>query len=373
MSLPSIPMNKKNIVNLIRNIQIPNNDIKLLRYLSVIIGFEMSEISKPCYSPKVIKYKKDLMYLIGIKDSEITEFVKNLGTTYSKFDIFKDKFTVSIIIAMIKFSKTNVEISKLLFHFLGIKFYSSLMHISFPKFCSTFLWNKSLDRISSKHLFREKEGVANTINYLCDNIYNTYHVKISVQDFSDYDLIRMIYDLRHRISQSLKSLAEVYYNLQKKGTSSELGDIDEAEADNLMLLADKISITVCTYGTIDQEALSLSSEKSGIRKELCHLIINEISDVDYREELRFILILIGKAATYKYICRDSHKNTMIRRISVNNIKVGSYTVSEEIYKFLEKTKFSFRLKSYQTNQVVIFFLNYILKFIQNKICSKSNS
>lgn len=348
----------------------PKDDKKLIRYLASSIGAEITNISKPCYSPKVIKYKTDLLHLLGVSGVDIKYFLKNLDSKYSRFDIFSDQYTISIIISMIYFSQNKKpEISKLLFHFLAIKFYSSLFHISFPRFCSDFLWNKTMDKISSKHLFREKNGAANALNYLVDILFDKYEIKISKETVSDYDLVRMVYDLRHRLSQSIKSFAELYYSTQKKdAAASSTLDIDESESDNLSLLSDKISMSICTYSTVDQDALKFAITKSGFKKEIATTIINEISDVDYKEQLKFILILIGKVSTYKYICRDAHRNTMIRKVAINNEKVGNYVVSDEIFKFLKNTKLGYTLQGYQKRQVIIFFMHYVLKYIQRKIC-----
>lgn len=351
-------------------LDVPTEKIRELnRYISTIIGSELNEISRPCYYPKTIKYKNDLFARLNVKPGDIKAFVKQFDSDVSKYNMFNDDFTIVLLMSTIYFAKTKrIELSRLCYLLLAIKFYTSLVHISFPKFCNEDLWSITLTRISPKHLFRDHNGVSNAVVYVSDVLYKKYFSILEKNEMSSHEIVRITFDLRSRLSQSVKSFAEMYYSLQKsgvKGYPSE-GDIG-TESTDLHLVADKISMSMCTFEQVDDKAVEFALTKCGMRRDISYSLISEISSVEYKDRIRFIVVLMGKLYLLKNMCKDSGRNILIRKIE-NNAAVGSYIVKNEIIKLLYETELGFRLKTLNKSQLVIFFSHYMTLFIQKRLC-----
>jgi len=351
-------------------LDVPTEKIRELnRYISTIIGAELNDISRPCYYPKTIKYKNDLFARLNVKPADIKSFVKQFDADIARFNMFNDDFTIVLLMATIYFAKTKrTELSRLSYLLLAIKFYSSLVHIAFPKFCNEDLWSITLTRVSPKHLFRDRNGVSNAVVYVSDALYRIYANILMKDEISSHEITRITFDLRHRLSQSVKSFAEAYYALQKsgiKGYPSE-GDIG-TESTDLHLVADKISMSMCTFEQIDDKAIEFALTKSGMRRDIAYSLISEISSVEYKDRIRFIVVLMGKLYLLKNLCKDSGRNILIRKIE-NEAAVGNYIVKNEIIKLLYETELGFRLKTFNKSQLVIFFSHYLTLFIQKRLC-----
>ena len=133
----------------------PKGDAEVHRYVSKIVGTEISEVTRPCYVPKLIKYYSDLQKYTGITDNEIKTFKSGISSPYATFNIYNEKYTILLIIAVLYYMrKKKTEIAKTFFKLLSLKFYSSRLHIHFSKFCNEDLWVSSLDKLSPKHLFK---------------------------------------------------------------------------------------------------------------------------------------------------------------------------------------------------------------------------
>ncbi len=338
-------------------------------YLANIIGFELTALTTPCYAQKLTRYEKDFMAKCKITPQKVKMFKKQLDPKYAKFSMFNNSFTVALIMMTIYFSRIkDYENAKFAYLLLSIKFYGSLVLISFPRFCNKDLWELTLSNISPKHLFREKNGISNTIFYLSEIVYKKFQSKLSTPSTTDFDIVRLTFEIRGRLSQSIKSLAEKYYSIQKSGQkiASEYDENLSIE-DNLNTIADKISTSICTFEQIDDKCLELAILKSGLRREIAESLIDELSSVNYREIMRFIIILICRVSSIKSICRENTRLALIRKIDSGS-KIDKYIVKKEILQMMYETELGFRLKTMNKSQLVIFFVHYITKFIQIKIC-----
>jgi predicted secreted protein len=283
------------------------------------------------------------------------------------YAMLNDQYTIMLIMGMLYMSRQKRrETAKLLYTFIALKFYSSLVHISFPKFCSDELWKLTLTKVSPKHLFREKNGVPNALLHIIEMLYKRYEPVLSGKEIREKDLVRVIYDLRHRLSQSLKSFAEAYYDLQKKGGFLKTSGEEDENAD-VQLISDKISMSICTFGQVDDVALNIAIAKSGINRDIGTSTILEISSVNYKDRMRFILILMGRTGNIKLLCTESGRNSFVRKMETG-LKIGKYSAREEILSMLYSTELGYRLKSIYTTQLVVFFSHYMAFYIKGKIC-----
>lgn len=346
----------------------PEEDSKVYRYISRILGIELSEVSKPCYKPKVVKYFSDLQHMLGVSDEKIKEFVSSIVVPYPHiFKIYKEKFTVLLLIAIIYYiRKGKPEIAKTFFTFLNLKFYSSKVHQHFPKFCNGDLWIITLDRLSPKHLFRTQKGISSAIIYIAEFDFNKNKEKLKSQTLDDKTLGDIVYGLRTKITQSVKSFAQLYHKLYNDGLTRTASE--DEEIGGVKLVADKISMTMCTFGQIDKGALSKAIINSRLRKDLSISIISQISVAEYKDKIRFIIILISRLGDLKSVCKEQDRLKLIRRINSNYKIGGRYILKNEIKDLLYSIESGYQLKTLYDVQLVNFFSHYLTLFIGSRIC-----
>lgn len=346
----------------------PEEDSKVYRYISRILGIELAEVSKPCYKPKVVKYFSDLQHILGIDDDKIKEFVSGIVVPYPHiFKIYKDKFTVLLLIATIYYTrKGKPEIAETFFTFLNLKFYSSRIHKHFQKFCSGDLWILTLDKLSPKHLFRTQKGISSSILYIAEFDYKKNKEKLKSPKLQDKILGDIVYGLRTKIAQSVRSFAQLYYKLYEAGATKT--GVEEDEIGGVKLVADKISMTMCTFGQIDKGALSKAIISSRLRKDLSISIVSQLSVSEYKDKIRFIIILMSRLGDLKSVCKEPERLRLIRRIN-SNFKIGGrYLLKNEIKDLLYSLESGYQLKNLYDIQLINFFSHYLTLFIGSRIC-----
>jgi hypothetical protein len=356
------------------NITFPEkiNDTECYKFISKIIGTEISRLSKPCYYPKLTIYYQDLQEITKFDDLMIKKFRDTVLDRYSKFAIFNDKYNVLLLMGIMYFSaKRKFEIAKLFYLFLAIKHYSNVFHKHFKLFCKDELFTMALEKVSHKHLYKTKGGVSPTITYLAEDEFRRYKPILSkpTKDIKDAELVSLIYSLRTRVSQSVKSFAEQYYKLYQTGEGIKKSeDEGEDEGENqALLISDKYSMIMCTYGQIDKAALEKAIIQSGIRKDIALTIVTQMSNPDYREKIRFIINLIGRVEKITNICVESGRGRLIRKIT-SGVRVDKYSVKDEISELLHSLDSGHQLRTIYEPQLIIFFCHYLTLFLKSRIC-----
>ncbi|MCK5021112.1 MAG: hypothetical protein KAS32_29145 [Candidatus Peribacteraceae bacterium] len=344
----------------------PENESKTYRELTKIIGAELSNISKACYLPKINRYFSDLQKQTGVSDELIKEFKKNINPKYKSFNLYQDKITIMLMLNVVYYLRHKKEnLARAFFRILGIKFYSSILHRFFPKFCSEELWIMALDSLSPKHLFKIHKGTGGSVMYISDFDFNKRMNDLKNLKLDDKDLVMAVYGLRTKIFQSSRSFAESYYRIQKEKQKPSATEDDVSAA---QLIAEKYSMLICTYGQIDKLALSKAIINSGVRKDLAITIVSEMASSENRNKLKYILILLGRIENFKVVCNEQGRNKLVRQV-LSDVKVlKKYSVKEEIKGLMYELPSGYQMRTIYDTQLVNFFMNYITIFIQNRIC-----
>jgi hypothetical protein len=297
----------------------------------------------------------------------VQAFNSNLDPMYRKMPLVTESYTSVLIQSILYFIKEGErEIALMLHHILTIKFHSSMMHILFPKFCADDAWKIALEKISMKHLYKQKGDIPSSILYLSEIIFEKYLPKM--KNIDDFTLIRWVYEVRHRIAQSAKSFAELCHKITIEKKSGVIDSPEEVEARDIQLVADKVSMSMCTFGQIDNIALEKAINRSGIRREIAKQIVTELSDETYRNNIKFLLVLINRLHDrLKELCTDNKRNIIIRKIMVGT-KVGNYSPKNQIIELVDSLESNYRYKTINQDQIVLFVSNYVLIYTANKIC-----
>ncbi len=340
-------------------------DRKIHRKITNTVGSELSNLGRPCYYPKISRYFSDTLSDLKLELDDLKRFKNtNIGKRYASFSIISDKQTLLLVVGIVYFARQKkTDISELFFLYLALKFHSNLMYRQF-KFCQPDAFAMALERISHKHLYKVQNGIPPTIQYLAKAEYKKYAKVLGSNKLTDESIIRMVYALRTRLSQSIKSFAETYYKIVEEGRKQTTSDEHD---DKLQRVADKIAMTMCTYGQVDKKAMSQAILKSGIRKELGITIASEISDPDSKDDVKFLLVLMHRLSDLKNVCIESRRLFMVRKVESGQ-KVGNYSPRDQIMKIIKSLPSSYSLRTVHDSQVIIFVSHYMTLFLQKRIC-----
>ena len=345
---------------------------KLLSFISKVVGNELSNMLSPCAKTKFVPYKNDLIAYTGVDDKLIAQ-LKSQFVFLKQQEVMNDNFTLKLIILIIYFIRNKKQnVAEYLFLFLALKFYSSLVHKYF-RFCNSDVWNTALNNLSIKHLFRVHGSISSAVMYLSKEVFSANKALLLNPSLTEIDIMKIVFSLRHRINQSLNSFAKMYYYVwdhkQTMGLETQqTEDTRKEENEGIQVVADKLSISICTYGTIDHEALEKAISISGMRRDLAVDTVKSFSSVEWREEMLFIIVLIDRIEKLNTLCMDSGRNKVIKKINSDKIKIGNYSVRDKILDLLYGLENNFSLKTINTNQLVLFFLQYITIFIRKRVC-----
>ena len=347
----------------------PKSDSDIYKYMSKIAGNELSNMVKPCYYPKPVIYFKDILDKLNINLDTIKEFKNGIDPKYKTINIYNEKYTVALILAILYYSRIKkYEIAKLFFLFLAIKFYSSRLHTHISTFCNEDLWIITLDRLSHKHLFKTKKSISSAISYIAEFDFEKNKNLLSKENMKDTELMVVVYGLRQKVAQSVKSFAQLYFKLYEEGKNIKSSTSGESEVEGSQLVADKISMTMCVFGQIDRDALKKSIIQGRLRKEMASTVVSEFSTTEYKDKMRFIIILMSRLMSLKSVCVESDRNKFMRKMN-SNVKIGGkYVLRDEILELLYSLESGYQLKNIYENQLMSFFSSYVTNYLRNRIC-----
>lgn len=349
------------------------NDIKALsNYLVRTNGYELSKLHTPCYKAVMIKYFSDLKVLTGIQKQDFDNFFNTMVDPEYRnvFKVLKNDITSIIIMGIIYYSRhKHKDLAESLYILLAIRFYTNSFSKHWKMYCKEDVWDLAFTNLSQKHLFKLKNGISNTLFYLASEEYKLRQNRFSSTTITEKEILKYVYILRHRISQSVRSFANRYYDIEQNENTLNLNkqkEIDNTtDIVNINLLSNNISERICTYAQVDQKVLLESIKNSSLRRDISISIINELSNIRFKENIRFIIILISKIINLKEIC--TRQPYLVKQILLDKKRIGSYSIKDEIYKLTE-TMNTTGIKSVNKDQIISLIANYITLYIKTKVC-----
>jgi len=350
------------------NIQDEDMD-NIRRWLIKTTAIELSNIIKSCYMPKINRYFKDFSFLLGnIEKENIQNFMSQLDNKYRKFNLLADPFTISILMLITESAKrNNKDVVKLSILFLAIKFYASLVHILFPKFCSDEVWKYTLTTISSKNLIRDKGNTGNFVRYIAEDIIRKHFNRLYHYQIRDSDMIAFIIELRTRLAQSLYSFARNYYNnIHNKSLINKAEE--NIEEENILKLKEIIN-DACNSSRIDEKIIYDASKRSNIKLEIAKYIITELLSPVYINDWVFIINLYTKVSGgIKNICVDKSIIYYTNLIAIGKANVSKYNIRQQIENMYKKTESSSIYKDIDIKNIVKLIITYIVLHIKKRFC-----
>jgi len=353
---------------------------RLKRTLHKITAFELSSLSEPCYYPSLKKYYYELLFLCKLKEKDISQYVTRFykGKPAAKWKLHRDpisNFYIFLMYALNKSRQVTAYKSTLIFYI--IRNYTNLMHKQM-QFCNDDVFKYALENLAKTHLFSREKTISGSLFYLSKEMDKRFGRVIKMGDVDG--IAAFITECRTRISQSIKSFAEIYYRASKEGTTirTPIDDEDSTQYQQLekssRLINDVVkSITV--YKTIDSKAVTNSRNLTKIRASLATSISKSLTNINYTDNIRLILELFVKELTQVgHLCGDEFYINVRTLMAVKRTKALVYfkqQINVLIQKLIKDIKFDkeYNKLTKQTQSLINLYLAYyITLYMRNSIC-----
>ena len=273
---------------------------KLHKFILNVIGNELNNLVEDCYYPKIANIFKDMYYLTNTDDKKLKLYSK---TRYpdKKWNLLHNPKTTLLVLITQEFIKRNdMAAAKATFHLFSLMYYTNLMH-KYIRYCNPNYFRTALNNLSHNHLFISKKTIGSSVVYLSSAVFIRREAVLR-QDDAD-GIQKTIFELRHRLNQSVQSFARKYYEISKTGgvITSEENDDDRKEKElydrKLRGLSSLISKDVCVYGKIDDKATRNAIALTKFNRKTSAEYSSELAKVGYSDELEICVYLLLKNVT----------------------------------------------------------------------------
>jgi|WetSurSiteA1Bulk_404760.scaffolds.fasta_scaffold00112_3 hypothetical protein len=285
-------------------------DYQSLKYdLNRTVAFNLSSLTEPCFYPDMKKKFYDFLAHCKLTEQDMRDFTKRRwkGTIYLKYNlhIIVDPITNFYIFLMQYFLKkrdASAYKNMMLFHY--IRDYANLMNKGLKNYCNPDAFKYALEILTKNHLFIREGTIGNALYYLSMEGIKQWTEVIEKNDLDG--IAKFISGSRHRVSQSLKSFLETYYQSQEEGSGFKPTLEPTEDEENLYQkeVTEKVSRQIenvirklTVYKTIDIKAQEESRDLSKINASLATSIASGLGDTKYIDNVRIILKLFSKNLT----------------------------------------------------------------------------
>ena len=347
-------------------------------------GNSLSGLSEPCYKPKTKKHYYDFLNLTGLKEQDIKEFTKRQWSNRkeAKFKLHNDPKSNFYIFLMWYFLKEKDQIGfRTTMLFFAIRHYRALLdkHI---KFCNEDIFRYVLENITKTHLFAREKTIGNAMYHISNEMLRRYTRSISEKNIDQ--ISKFIQECRHRISQSVKSFANAYYNAVKQGgkikTQNEPTDDEQNVFQYEKLQKDEriieeVTKKITVYKIVDKIAQENARKITKINSSVATMIVNKVNNIKYTDNIRLILKLFVKDLKgVTYVCGDKYFKYVRSLMSIKRTTSQIYfkqQVNILLMKILADMKYQNKYDKLtsQTQFLINLFLSYYITMIfRNTIC-----
>ncbi len=355
---------------------------KLRKKIYTIVGTEISSLSEPCYYPSLKKYYYELLHICKLKEVDIKDFVKRFykGTPAAKWKLQRDPISNFYIFIMYVFlSKKQINSYRSTMLLYNIRQYTNLMNKQM-KFCNKDVFKYALEHLAKTHLFVREKTIPNSLFFLSKEMER--HYTKGIQESSVEKVILFITVCRTRISQSIKSFAELYYRSSKESLGMRQPDDDEEKNESQRQQIEKSSRVIndvvrkiTVYKVIDKKAIEEAKTITKIRSSLATMISGNITDVKYADNLKSILeLFVRDLKGVSYLCGDDFHAYVRSLMAVKRTKSLVYfkkQINELLLSVIKKLNYekTYNTLTKQTQSLINLYLAfYITIVIRNTIC-----
>lgn len=363
------------------------NEKLLQRVMLKLTSDDVNNLSQPCYIPGHKREYHIILNATGLTDKDIKDFVKRTykGTIAQNFNIANEPGTNLLLFIMwyaLKMKNETLYYATLVYHM--IRQYGHVMKRHFKQFCNPEVFEYAMETLTKTHLFYREKTIANSLFHLAKEVQKKYTKDIKT--FNVDGIIQFISVSRHRISQSVKSFAEHYYRAWKSGDAIKVqGDQSDDEAENNYQqqqkqergkqLIDSVVKKITVYKEIDNVSLKESIRITRIKPVIADLIVKDLKDIKYSDEIRLILQLFIKEINNRtMLCGSGYELYVKKLMAVKRTNSRIYfkqQISIITTKVMKSIGYLQTFESY-TNQtkfmINTFVAFYLTMIIRNMAC-----
>ena len=354
---------------------------RLKKTIYEITAEELSNLTEPCYYPSLKKYYFEFMYLCGIKEKDIKDFVKRFyrGTPEAKWKLQVDpktNFYMFIMHALLL--KNEISAYRSMLAFFVIRNYTNLIYKQI-QFCNKDVFKYTLEHLAKTHLFSREKTIPGAIFYISKEMEKKHTSGLKSPNVPATS--KFITECRTRISQSIKSFAEMYYKASKEGSSIREPYEDEdsehqyQQLEKTSRVINDIVKNITVYRIIDQKAINEARTLTKIRMSLSVMISEGLRDVKYADNIRIILELFAKSITsVDNLCGKEYYNYVRSLMAIKRTKSMIYFKQQinvlllGVIKDLNSTKQYNSLTKQTQSLVNLYLAYYITMCMKNSVC-----
>jgi len=266
------------------------------------VSVEFANMVENCYYPKIAEIYRDLMHMTNSNEKDLVEYSQLKYPGMETYKLLHDPITTLLILITQEFLKhKDIAGAQSAFHLFALRTYTNSLHrMTTPKgsrqsFCNSDAFQSAFERLSKNHMFVKQKTIPNSILYYSSAMFRMY-MKDLMRDNAD-GIHHLIYALKTRIMQSMKSFFTQYYSSieENKMSKSEIGEreaYDPSHENKLRGFISKIINDICVYGKIDHEAVADASNLIKFNKKLSEEYAKKLASPAFSERLETALYLL---------------------------------------------------------------------------------
>ena len=366
----------------IANTWIPTQKNKIKISIARKCAEELSKM-EPCYFPTLERDYLELLKICNIDEKQLKKFADEFYPKRLALDrILKEPATtLSLLIAHYFLEAKDPVGASYAILLLSIRFYLNRMKKHFPTHCNPEIFKYALDRLSRTHLFARESTIANAIVFLTDVTFKK-HIK-ELKEFKDPEaLSKFVYELRHRVAQSIKSLANLYYTIQKAETPvykthSDNEDFALQHVERGSKQIDDVIQNITVYKTINKRIFAEAIEQSGIEHTQGEHILKCLDNSKYSDDIKTILaIFLSKIDDIKHLCNKKNFYEYYKKSITVKRSVDKYSFKQLCLSLMGKLESDpcypkeLKSKPLLKSKSLIFISLYITLYLKYISCGK---
>jgi len=347
---------------------------KLHSFILKNVSQEFANLVEDCYYPTFSNIYKELLSTTNSTEKNLVEYSKKkYNLPWAK--ILHDPKTILLVLIVQEFLSANDAAAALsAFHLLVLRNYSNIMY-KFIRHCNPDVFRTALGQLSHNHLFVLKKTIPSSLMYLSNTLFKKYKDALQKDDIKN--IVKVVYELRHRINQSVRSFAQRYYDIhskQKQIRSEEEKEYDLGREKNLRQFIDNISKTITVYKKVDENAAEESRRLTKFNSKLSVMYSKNLSQPQFTEDVSLALfLLLRDVKDFEKINTTNFLDYVKRLMSVKISKQPIYfkkqisKIHDQIIQNLNLVdwynKLSTQSKSISRNFIAYYLAFYLRNFI----------
>lgn len=278
----------------------------LYRYIVNHVSLEFSNLIESCYYPKTSNIFKDLLHMCNTNEKLLLQYsLEKYGPQRSQFKLVHDPYTTLLVLITQKYLEVNNLMgAQATFHLFSLRTYSNtLYHFTTSKrgnnkkaLCLPDVFQSALESLSQNHMFKKKQTIAASIIYFSNDVFTKFKTAL-IEDDSN-KIFTMIYSLKNRIKQSIRSLMNKYYDIYKKKIANTTGDEqdwDTTKETKLKSFIDKIAEDMCIYRKRNSVAIQQATSITKFNRKIAIQYAENIAQPAFIENIRLGYYLLLKS------------------------------------------------------------------------------